>query len=97
MLALEREKGLEPSTLCLGSRCSTTELLPLAPRTLLKQAARASSTSAWPRRIDGSTAGKRLVQPPPWLHQNASSGLAGLPAESWKSIDTLLRRIRLLD
>ena len=26
---LEREKGFEPSTLCLGSRCSTPELLPL--------------------------------------------------------------------
>jgi hypothetical protein len=24
----ERETGLEPATLCLGSRCSTTELLP---------------------------------------------------------------------
>ena len=26
----ERETGLEPATLCLGSRCSTTELLPRA-------------------------------------------------------------------
>lgn len=26
---LEREKGLEPSTICMASRCSTTELLPL--------------------------------------------------------------------
>ena len=26
---LERETGIEPATLCLGSRCSTTELLPL--------------------------------------------------------------------
>jgi hypothetical protein len=26
--SLERETGLEPATLCLGSRCSTTELLP---------------------------------------------------------------------
>ena len=25
---LERETGVEPATLCLGSRCSTTELLP---------------------------------------------------------------------
>ena len=25
---MEREKGFEPSTLCLGSRCSTPELLP---------------------------------------------------------------------
>ncbi len=25
---LEREMGFEPTTLCLGSRCSTTELLP---------------------------------------------------------------------
>ena len=24
----ERETGLEPATLCLGSRCSTAELLP---------------------------------------------------------------------
>ena len=24
----KRETGLEPATLCLGSRCSTTELLP---------------------------------------------------------------------
>ena len=28
-LSLEREKGFEPSTFCLASRCSTTELLPL--------------------------------------------------------------------
>ena len=27
---LERERGFEPPTLCLGSRCSTPELLPLA-------------------------------------------------------------------
>ena len=27
---MERETGLEPATLCLGSRCSTTELLPRA-------------------------------------------------------------------
>jgi hypothetical protein len=26
---LERETGIEPATLCLGSRCSTAELLPL--------------------------------------------------------------------
>ncbi len=25
---LERETGIEPATLCLGSRCSTAELLP---------------------------------------------------------------------
>src|SRR5690349_22878575 len=29
-LGLEREMGFEPTTLCLGSRCSTTELFPLA-------------------------------------------------------------------
>ncbi len=29
-LALERETGFEPATFCLGSRCSTPELLPLA-------------------------------------------------------------------
>ena len=27
-LRLERETGIEPATLCLGSKCSTTELLP---------------------------------------------------------------------
>ena len=27
---LERETGIEPATLCLEGRCSTTELLPLA-------------------------------------------------------------------
>ena len=27
-VSLERETGLEPATLCLGSRCSTTELPP---------------------------------------------------------------------
>src|SRR2546422_10171367 len=27
---LERETGIEPATLCLGSRCSTAELLPPA-------------------------------------------------------------------
>ena len=26
---LERERGFEPPTLCLGSRCSTPELFPL--------------------------------------------------------------------
>ena len=26
---VEREKGFEPSALCLGSRCSAPELLPL--------------------------------------------------------------------
>ena len=31
MLRLERETRVELATLCLGSRCSTTELLPLAP------------------------------------------------------------------
>jgi hypothetical protein len=30
LLGLEREMGFEPTTLCLGSRCSTTELFPLA-------------------------------------------------------------------
>ncbi len=29
---LERETGLEPATLCLGSRCSTTELVPACQR-----------------------------------------------------------------
>ncbi len=28
-LKLERAMGLEPTTFCLGSRCSTTELRPL--------------------------------------------------------------------
>jgi hypothetical protein len=27
---MERETGIEPATLCLEGRCSTTELLPLA-------------------------------------------------------------------
>ena len=27
---MERETGFEPATFCLGSRCSTPELLPLA-------------------------------------------------------------------
>ncbi len=31
MLVLERETRVELATLCLGSRCSTTELLPLGP------------------------------------------------------------------
>ena len=30
MIAMEREKGFEPSTLALARRCSTTELFPLA-------------------------------------------------------------------
>ena len=30
-ISVERETGIEPATLCLGSRCSTTELLPLTP------------------------------------------------------------------
>src|SRR3954449_8706222 len=29
--ALEREKGFEPSVLCLGSKCFTTKLLPRVP------------------------------------------------------------------
>ena len=29
-VALERETGFEPATFCLGSRCSTPELLPPA-------------------------------------------------------------------
>ena len=29
---VERETGIEPATLCLGSRCSTAELLPLTLR-----------------------------------------------------------------
>ena len=33
---VERETGIEPATLCLGSRCSTTELLPLTPRLVPK-------------------------------------------------------------
>ena len=32
-MGLEREKGFEPSTFCLGSRCSTPELLPLGVST----------------------------------------------------------------
>ena len=30
---LERETGIEPATLCLGSKCSTTKLIPFAFRT----------------------------------------------------------------
>ncbi|CUS34645.1 hypothetical protein COMA2_170126 [Candidatus Nitrospira nitrificans] len=30
IIAMEREKGFEPSTLALARRCSTTELFPLA-------------------------------------------------------------------
>jgi hypothetical protein len=39
-LTVERETRLELATLCLGSRCSTTELLPLAGLLILKQKVR---------------------------------------------------------
>ena len=42
---LERETGVEPATLGLGSRCSTTELLPLASGIL------------HPRRVEATAAG----------------------------------------
>ncbi len=53
----------------------------------MKQAARASSTSAWPRR---SQCGQTSSAAPAMAALDASSSLASLPAERWKSIDTLL-------
>ena len=44
--ALERETGFEPATLCLGSRCSTTELLPQA-RTERASSIAPSMPSGW--------------------------------------------------
>ncbi len=40
-MKMEREKRFEPSTLSLATRCSTTELLPLAVRSVIPQARRA--------------------------------------------------------
>ena len=40
---LERETGIEPATLCLGSKCSTTELLPLVVLRICRGAARVNA------------------------------------------------------
>ena len=65
--SLERETGIEPATLCLGSRCSTTELLPLTPRLVphpITSSARRcpDSQPSWRHRL---TAQRRRVTNPP--------------------------------
>ncbi len=56
---LERETGVEPATLALARRCSTTELLPLKYLTSISAGAGwVNSTGPWPWRDDFGVFGR---------------------------------------
>ena len=79
---MEREKGFEPSTSCLASRCSTTELLPLTAETTGTAETKATTTTNSLRPCSSSRGGGM----PPHGLTNIVSG-AG---EGIRTLDPLL-------
>ncbi len=77
-LYLERAMGIEPTALCLGSRCSTTELRPLPVRGLRQNYfGRFQASRCPPRNI--SSAGDTHTLARALISRKASAGIETAP------------------